>query len=85
MHRQIRASGNLPVGGPQRLGITGAKLLAEILACDEGRVTDDEIRFRPLRRLPLRTEWDGVKAAAVAEEQAGRREQAASVLPSGSW
>jgi hypothetical protein len=29
---------------------------------------------------PLRTEWDGVKAAAVAEEQAGRREEAASVV-----
>jgi hypothetical protein len=29
---------------------------------------------------PLRTEWDGVKAAAVAEEQAGKRDEAARVV-----
>jgi hypothetical protein len=29
---------------------------------------------------PLRTQWDGVKAAAVAEEEAGRREEAARLV-----
>src|SRR3546814_19924075 len=50
VHDEIGAAGNVRAGLPDRLGVAVAQLLPDVLAADEGRVADDELRLRPTRR-----------------------------------
>src|SRR3546814_15834633 len=56
VHDEIGAAGNVRAGLPDRLGVAVAQLLTDVLAADEGRVADDDLRLRPTRRTRVRSE-----------------------------
>src|SRR3546814_13463392 len=71
----IGAAGNVRAGLPDRLGVAVAQLLTDVLAADEGRVADDELRLRPTRRTRVLVGAQLAARVLVGHRFAGHRVQ----------
>ena len=73
VHDEVGAAGNLRAGLPRRLGVAVAQLRTHVLAADEGRVTHDELGFRPLGRAWIRVAVKFYRCLGIGNLLAGNR------------